>query len=399
MNHPRQWFGIAWIFLVVSALLGLILRAFHWLPDGTLSAGNLMQAHSHTAFLGWVFNAYFAFAVYLLTDRERRDNFARLFLVMQVAIVGMLFSFSMEGYGPVSITFSTVHLVAAVMFSLKIWKHHHRGTASPYLIAALTFMLVSGLGPLLLGPLAAMDLRDHPLYTLSIYFYLHFQYNGWFIFLPLALLLRIGEPQLNRHSDKRLRLALAALVVGTVLTFAHSTLWLQPPAALTVIAIAGALCVCSGLILLHRTFAEVYSGFRACGPLCRLLLLYAWINLWAKVLLQLVVPLPFLVEFAANRHSAIAYLHLIFLGVVLPVLMAIAIRTGWLARNRLTLAGTVLTISGSAGGNLLLAWHAALAQFGHSPALFPRDPIALMAAITVLGCLLILPCIRWGNNQ
>ncbi|TVR55648.1 MAG: hypothetical protein EA425_00545, partial [Puniceicoccaceae bacterium] len=189
MAADARWmFAVAWGFLVVTALLGVVLRLQAVRPIADVDYGNWLHAHSHTAFLGWVFNAFFALAAAWWLGPERRRFFLRLFWILQVANLGMLASFPVQGYGAVSIVFSTLHVGGGLAFAVALWRHPAvAGAARPWLRLALVAMLLSGLGPLALGPLAALDLRAHPAYTLSIYWYLHFQYNGWFLLFPLAL--------------------------------------------------------------------------------------------------------------------------------------------------------------------------------------------------------------------
>src|SRR5690606_10949203 len=53
---------------------------------------------------------------------------------------------------------------------------------------ALVCLAASSAGPWSLAALGANGLKDSPLFDAAVYFYLHFQYNGW-IFLGLAAVL------------------------------------------------------------------------------------------------------------------------------------------------------------------------------------------------------------------
>ena len=61
-------------------------------------------------------------------------------------------------------------------------------TSHAFLRWAFIYAILSGIGPFATGPLIALGLRDTTLYFDAIYFYLHFQYNGFFAFMVLAYL-------------------------------------------------------------------------------------------------------------------------------------------------------------------------------------------------------------------
>src|SRR5690606_39000595 len=54
--------------------------------------------------------------------------------------------------------------------------------------AALWFLVISSLGPFLLGYLGASGFNDKTFLQNCVYFYLHFQLNGWLQLLGLSLL-------------------------------------------------------------------------------------------------------------------------------------------------------------------------------------------------------------------
>lgn len=79
-----------------------------------------LHAHSHTAFLGWIFNAFYAVFIVAFVPAQKQTSFSYrlLFWLLQVAVLGMLFSFPVQGYAAVSITFSTLHIFLSYWFAL-----------------------------------------------------------------------------------------------------------------------------------------------------------------------------------------------------------------------------------------------------------------------------------------
>lgn len=316
-------FGTACGFLVVTAALGSLLRWQMVSPVAGLNYHYFLHAHSHVAFLGWVFNAFFALALLHFAEPGDLPAFRRLFIVAQLAVVGMLISYPLQGYGTASIAFSTLHMACSAVFAWKLWRRNRASAAAHgHLRTALAFMAVSGLGPLTLGPLAALGLRDSPAYLLAIYFYLHCQYNGWFMFFLQALVFQDATGKSAADG----RRALVWLGAGAVLTLALSALWLHPPAWVRAMAAAGGAAQLVGCVYLVRGLRG-RPWFAGAG---RWLAGLALAGFLLKHALQAASAWPGLAALVNHRFTVIAFLHLVFLGVVTPLLLAWALRLGWL---------------------------------------------------------------------
>src|SRR5690606_15594299 len=119
------------------------------------------------------------------------------------------------------------------------------------------------------------------------------------------------------------RHALRWLAAGAVLTFAQSTLWLHPPVWVYVVAAVGGAAQLFGCVHLLRALRG--SGVLFTGAARWL----AWLALGGFLLkhaLQAAAALPALAALANHRFTVIAFLHLVFLGVVTPALFAWALR-------------------------------------------------------------------------
>lgn len=346
-RFAHRAFSIALGFLLVVAILGSLLRLQTLWPLPRLDYSHLLHAHSHVAILGWVFNAFYALALVGFIPSGDLRFHGRMFVILQVAVVGMLCSFPFQGYGPASIAFSTLHMSGSALFAWKIWRS---STAVPsargHLRVALIWLVVSGLGPLALGPLVAAGLRDTVAYRMAIYFYLHAQYNGWFLFFLQALVLqamgRAGLPLDEGASNRALRW----LGAGSVLTLAQSTLWLEPPLWLYIVAGTGGAMQLVGCGHLLRGLCKGLNLFPS-GPARWLACLAAGAFL-LKNLLQTAAAWPGLTVLANHRFTVIAFLHLVFLGIVTPIIFALALRHGWLrdgCRLRLGLSGFVTGVA------------------------------------------------------
>jgi hypothetical protein len=388
---PDAWlarrFRAAWGFLLVSVLIGLGLRLQWVRPWTTLGYNDLLHAHSHVAFLGWVFNAFFVATLRHFVPATEARGYDRLWWTMQLAVVGMLVTFPFQGYAPASIAFSTLHMAAAFVFAVKLWRHNRAAPAARvHLRLALAFMLLSGAGPLALGVLPAMGLRESPAYTLAIYFYLHCQYNGWFPFFLQALLLQRAQEQGWRVDGTAATGAAWWLGVGGLLAFALSTLWCGPPAVIGWIAVAGGVMQAVGA-------ARFLGAIRGVPwPANRVVRVLAFVALGSWLLkhgLHLVGPVPGLAALAQQRFVAIAFLHLVFLGLVTPGMLVWAHAQGWLRANGRFRAGAALLLLGTGTSELLLVASALAGRLPFGWAL--PWPLLIVSALLVAGVALLLP--------
>ena len=390
-GFARKAFQTAWGFWVIAGVLGVLLRWMAVRPIDGLNYAYLTHAHSHVAFLGWVFSAFFALALRFFVPEGDRAGYWRLFLCAQVATAGMLIAYPIQGYGAASIAFSTLHMLCSGVFAWRLWRRSRASlVARGYLRTALGFMVISGLGPLALGPLAAAGLRETPWYPLSVYFYLHCQYNGWFVFFLVAVLSQYRhERGLPVHTIAARR-SLGWLAGGCVLTFALSVLWINPPGWVYAIAVGGGLVQmvgCGYLLGTLRGAADLFVGERR--RLVRGLAILALVAFLVKVVLQFTASWPGLEVFAVYRPAVIGFLHLVFLGVVTPMLIGWAVELGWLrvravgkAGLGLYLAGALLTegalgaVSVAQGAGNLVRW---------APGLLLLAAVAMVAGAVLLA--------------
>src|SRR5690606_17694813 len=164
----KSWILFSLFNFLIAALMGLILRgAFVW-EIGWLDYRNMMHGHSHVAMLGWVYLALYALIGYRFIPREQWEKpvYSRLFWFTQFTVFGMMVSFSIQGYGAVSITFSTLHILASYAFGFLVWRDHRAKHPEISLLikTALVFMVVSTIGVWSLGPLTLTGGRSSTLY-------------------------------------------------------------------------------------------------------------------------------------------------------------------------------------------------------------------------------------------
>ena len=94
-----EWSKISLVFIFVVALIGTLLRsvAFVTVP---LEYVNLVHAHSHVAFQGWVYTCMILLltTTYLTAEQVRKGRYPLQFVLTVIVVVGILISFALQGY-------------------------------------------------------------------------------------------------------------------------------------------------------------------------------------------------------------------------------------------------------------------------------------------------------------
>jgi hypothetical protein len=189
---------------------------------------------------------------------------------------------------------------------------------------AMTFFVISTAGPFALGYLMANGMGDTNWYNYSIYFYLHFQYNGFFLFGVLSLFFNLLERRkiiFNEAQAKKFGWILAGACLPTYLL---SVLWAKPPIFVNILSGVSAVAQFVALYvladLLIRNLASIRQGLSRSSVYFLSIALAAFV---VKLLLQVLSALPDIAQMAYElRPVVIAYLHLVLIGVIsLPLLV------------------------------------------------------------------------------
>jgi hypothetical protein len=344
-SHLRIWIIITLGWLVVLSLMGVLLRFMTVIPVSGIVYGNFLHGHSHVAFLGWIFNALFILIVYHYNLEESYPSFFhRLFIALQICVVGMMILFPMQGYKAASITVSAIHTFLTFIFAWRLFtcsnpicetgqKH---GLSFSIMMIALVFMIISSLGPFALGPLVANDMKNTIWYSLAIYFYLYFQFNGWFYFAIIGLFFWFMEFNHVPFSNKRASYFIVLNVAAVILTYVVSTLWVSPPWWVYILSITGSTLQLYSLYILFSLIKPIWNHLRSTFTnTVRLLVIVVFFSLCLKCVLQLVGSFPAAAELASHaRHLVISYLHLNFIGIISLFLMALFIQNQWILMTR-----------------------------------------------------------------
>lgn len=320
MITTKKRIFIALFYLVVAAVLGIVLRLF---PITNINATYkyIVHTHSHIALLGWVYIALTTVLYHVGIHTNQIKKYRLIFWSTQFTIIGMLLSFPFIGYALYSIIFSTLFLFCSYWFYFFFKKNHTLNPTSiscKFIATSLLFMVISSIGPWLLGIIMNTVGTTSHWYKNAIYFYLHFQYNGWFIFCLIGLFYFILEKKQIQFSLKRAQLFYQLMLISCLLTLFLSFLWIKPP--MIVYGIAGI-----GAVLQVFAFTVFYQQLKAIRVAIKnsfnlniyLLLQLVLVFFFLKVILQSATSIPYFAALTATIVDfVVGYLHLIFLGIV-----------------------------------------------------------------------------------
>lgn len=385
--------------------MGALLRLMFFDPPAGLNFKNILHAHSHTALLGWLYSALFAVIIYyfLPPAQAGKHKYKWLFGITQIAVLGMLFSFPVQGYGAISITFSTLHILASYVFiyfflkdlkktylPLKEEKHN---LSLAFIKAGLFFMALSSLGPWSLGPVMAMGFSGTPLYYLPIYFYLHFQYNGWFTFAIFGLFFKFLERNNIEYNKKYAGNFYRLMLYSCAPAFLLSALWVQPPFWVYIIAGISAVIQIVALYWLVKLLFSIKNELSAVfrGWLA-FLMVFSAVAFVMKLVFQLVSAFPAAADLAYNmRNFIIGYLHLALIGFISIFLIALLIKEKGLKLDKnYCKAGITLFVGSFVLSEIVLFLQATLLSFSLGNIPYYHELLFWVSVPMPVGLLLIL---------
>lgn len=315
----KKWYGLALVSLSVVALFGTLMRYKFVFPLPFFKQAYLLHAHSHFAFTGWISQfLYTGFALLLFSflKKSQTKKYQLLLLLNLISAYGMLIAFTVQGYKAISITFSTLSILVSIAFAfqfirdLKYLPSNH--PSKPWCIAGLLFNVFSSIGPFTIGYMMATDIITQKYLDIAIYYFLHFQYNGWFFFGSIALIVKTLPKMLIR-----IKTYFWIFLITCVISYLLSLLWLELPEWLFgSAAVAAILQLMVWFVLMLRFIPILRKQPKIIFPAwIRSLLYLAAAAFSLKFIMQALSLLPSLAHLVFGfRPVVIGYLHLVLLG-------------------------------------------------------------------------------------
>jgi hypothetical protein len=363
--NSKFWLKFSLINLLIVAIIGVLMRYKIGFEFPYFNQKSLQHSHSHFAFSGWISHTLMVLMIVYLKNRVQHTTvtffkkYNRILLANLICSYGMLIFFVIQGYGVFSIFFSTASLLVSYLFAyyyikdLKQISNHD--LSKKWFKAALFFSIISSIGTLALAYMMASKNIYQEEYLASIYYYLHFQYNGWFFFSCMGLLfafLNLNTSE-NPFYDKTFKL----FFISCIPAYFLSTLWMNMPTWLYVITIIAALIqvytwfrFLSIVVKAKKEYLENFPYF------LRYILLFIGFVVSIKFILQLGITIPAISQLAFGfRPIVIAYLHLVLLAFVSLFLLFYMYATHLIVINKSIKIGVVIFAIGVLLNEIILA--------------------------------------------
>ncbi len=337
----RKWLLVALGNLFVAGSVGALLRLAFVRELSWLDYYNFLHGHSHLAMMGWVNMGLFVLLgqAFLPEEEWRSRAFGRFLGLAQGSVVGLFVFFLIQGYGAGSIVFSTIHVLLAYWFGYRLWRAEAskpRSLSRQFALAGLFFLFLSTLALWAMPLIFLFGLKGSAFYYMDVQFFLHFQFNGWFLFSLLALAFRWMENHGIALDAGWGRRFIRLLVVSAFLTYALAVAWSQPYLSVFIVNSLGVTLQLGALYALVRLLRPVLPTIRRrLSPWARLLLGLAFAFLVLKMLIQAAVVVPALAKVAYTiRNYVIGFIHLMLLGTITTGLLGLSLEKGLLHADR-----------------------------------------------------------------
>ena len=352
-------FSVFNFFLV--ALLGVIMRYKIQYSLPFLDQKHLQEAHSHFAFYGWITNVLYVLIVHYISKVNplvKLKKYEYLIIINLAASFAMLGTFMYGGYFWASIAASTAALLTSFVFcyffvmdakkiqdSSKIW-----------FLAGLFFAVISSVGVFNLAYMMSSKNINQDLYLASEYYFLHFQYNGFFIFSCIGLLLFSLKEAGSPISEKRNRLLFWLIFFGCLVGVGLSLLWMKMPLFIFVLIVLATVAQTLGAVMLFGFVKKSWTNLvLKWSPMQRFVLIFVGFAFAVKIALQLGSNIPALNQFAFGfRNVVIAYLHLVLLMCIATFLVNQILATNYFTVTKPLLVGLKLFLLGIFLNELML---------------------------------------------
>ena len=359
-KYVQGWLKIALFNLFIVSAIGVVLRYKIAFSLPYIDQKHLLHGHSHFAFAGWISQAIMILMVAYLAKERGAVVLKRYHWLLYgnlLTAYGMLIAFPLEGYGLFSIIFSTLSIFVSYVFAVYYWRDLNKvpkkNPAHSWFKAAVLFNAISSAGAFALAIMMVSRIIHQNWYLAAEYFYLHFQYNGWFFFACMGLI----TIKLSSYAPHAVLRRIFILFAGALLpAYFLSTLWMNIPVWIYILVIVAAFAQLAGWLITIGTIRKQSANLaKQFPPIGKWLLLFSAVALTIKLLLQLGSTIPSLSNLAFGfRPIVIGYLHLVLLGVITLFLLGSMFSEDYFYTNKRSVTGIFIFASAVIVNEILL---------------------------------------------
>ncbi|MBS3914061.1 MAG: hypothetical protein KG003_06150 [Bacteroidetes bacterium] len=317
---------------------------------------NLLNAHSHFAFMGWV-GYMLLFYVLKITfiSKGFSRNVQKYLKIYQWNVWLMVPLFLAFGYAWPGMILLGIHIGLSIWFAIW-WLKNRRTHPLAGRIAvdmATAFNLLSFIGTLALAVLKAYALGNAYDKQNALYVFLHYQYNGFFLLMCLGIFaIKYPKHFESRSAILGIRMYGAAVLLGIGLVWLmwHKPIWL------TGLNYAVGVGILTTIFLIGPAVMKTYRDIKTQLPfIVRLLWSLSLFGCILKAVLQAASAIP-AVGYMVYEHRSIAigYLHLVFLIIITFYLLGLILAYSQKV-SKATVTAVILFIIGALMNEVLLA--------------------------------------------
>lgn len=394
-NNVHHWIKFSLINLFIVAFLGVLMRYKIGFDFPYLTQKNILHAHSHFAFSGWITHSIYLLIINFLIKKISSSYLKQYKIILITNLVcsyGMLISFFFTGYSFISITLSTLTIFNSCLLTYFLFKdfkkikEYHPSLA--WFKAAMSFNLISSIGTFYLAYMMASRNFNEHWYLASVYFYLHFQYNGFFTFACFGLTInKLPNFLPNYVYTKRIFILFFS---SCIFAYFLSILWAKIPVWLYIIVLLAAIIQIIAWYLFIKDIANALKGGHYLSRFSRFIFTFVALAFTVKLLLQLGSTHPQLSKLAFGfRPVVIAYLHLVLLAVVSVFLIGYFYTNNLIKTTKNTTRAIYIFMIGVFLNELVLAIQG-IASFSYFPIKNINEILFLIALVLFTGSIMIV---------
>ncbi|WP_111707509.1 hypothetical protein [Lutibacter citreus] len=393
-KYSKELFLFSFLLFIFSAIYGLILRWNFAFPSQLISYKNLLQGHSHVAFLGWGYLTTIGviFKFFIPKEKVNKKVYLYTIIICVTTILLMLFSFLLSGYKAFSIILLSVFGVTTYVLSFYLLKDiKGKDVSTKFVKFGIYYYLISSLATWFLAYVIVTQGKTN-LYYNSVYFYLHFLYNGFFVFSLFGILFKIIEKKGVVIHLKHQKNFFTFLNIAVIPTYILSVLW---STKLIIFNVAGFLSSVLQVVALLYLLIIIKNVLKkiAWNGLLKRLLIFAVTAFSLKIIAQLLSSFPYFVKksLALKPYLIIGYLHLFTLAFMSVLLIFILINIKiFKFKSSISTIGIYLFLTGVFFTEIVLFTQGGFILVGINPITSFHIIMLLFSCCIVFGLLLIL---------
>ena len=384
------WIKFSLLNLLLVATLGLLMRYKIAFELPFIHQKNIQHSHSHFAFAGWVSQTLIVLMVHFLSKQNvsiNLEKYKKVFIANLICAYIMLFSFIFQGYGLISILFSTLSIFVSFWFAILYFKDlkllPKDNLSKNWFKAALFFNVISSLGTFALAYMMVTKNLPQDYYLSSIYFYLHFQYNGWFWFACVGLFINQLTPSLI--IEKANKSIFIWFFISCIPAYLLSVLWLELPIWVYSLTVISAVLQALAWIKFTKVIMPSFIKSFTLAPFFKWIYISIIACVSIKFLLQLGSTIPVVGDLAFGfRPIVIAYLHLVLLAIISGFLLVYLFTNQLVIENNSIKKALALFIIGIFLNELVLAVQG-IASFSYTIIPYANEMLFGVAILLFFG--------------